>query len=296
MSADMFFSEMNRMARTNNIFLPGESKLRTLFGEDLAASATFINITKGVGSTCKDRHVAISTSHVTCLRFGMMRSKVEWKVALDDIADVDITEGMFSGYVSYDLTLRTREGRELNARFCFAPPNNGISRKELEIGQHNAIVALREIEDARASARSGAAAVGGGSSGAAAGSSGDQDLDELHRALAAAQAAPTGSTGKTMSPRDLSRAVAISRQRFAAGDYEQVWQRRVALGYDCPSDQVPQPDRFWLNADAAIAALRLGHKDHPFTATCCGLAESEVDRSAADQVAAVAEFKRLYFG
>jgi hypothetical protein len=58
----------------------------------------------------------------------------------------------------------------------------------------------------------------------------------------------------------------------------------------------PQPAWFWFNQFPALAALRLGRRQHPFVATCAGLADEAVDRSQADQVAAVKECEHLFFG
>jgi hypothetical protein len=56
-------------------------------------------------------------------------------------------------------------------------------------------------------------------------------------------------------------------------------RRRVELGFGVPLDGVPQADRFWLNAAPAIAALRLGFKDHPMVAMCRGVADQDEDYS-----------------
>ena len=80
------------------------------------------------------------------------------------------------------------------------------------------------------------------------------------------------------------------------GNFEAAWARRVQLGYGVTTDGVTQPDAFWLNADAALAALKTGMRDHPMVAMCCGVAEREVDNSDPQQVAAVREFNRLFFG
>lgn len=124
----------------------------------------------------------------------------------------------------------------------------------------------------------------------------DPDLAQLNRALAAARAQPEGDLGATLSPTQIIEESRRIRQQVASGQLRAAWDRRVQLGYGVPSGEIPQADRFWLNAAPAIAALRLGLKDHPMVAMCCGVAEGDEDRSDAEQHAAVQEFRRLYFG
>jgi hypothetical protein len=124
----------------------------------------------------------------------------------------------------------------------------------------------------------------------------DPDLAQLHRGLAAARAEPDGDVGKTLTSAQVVDESRRLRQQVDSGDLRPAWDRRVELGYVVPSDGVPQADRFWLDAAPAIAALRLGLKDHPMVAMCCGVAESEQDRSDPEQRAAVEEFNKLFFG
>jgi hypothetical protein len=99
-----------------------------------------------------------------------------------------------------------------------------------------------------------------------------------------------------MTPAQVSEEVANLRALVASGRLQEAWDRRVVLGYGVPDDGVSQVDRFWINADPAIAALKLGHKAHPMVAMCCGVAESDVDRSDPEQVHAVELFTHLYHG
>jgi hypothetical protein len=86
------------------------------------------------------------------------------------------------------------------------------------------------------------------------------------------------------------------RQQFESGQLPAAWERRLQLGNGVPYDGVADADAFWLNAAPAIAALRLGLKDHVFVPMCCGLAERYHDSRDADQSAAVREFQGRYFG
>lgn len=124
----------------------------------------------------------------------------------------------------------------------------------------------------------------------------DPDLAEFHRSVAAASAQPPGEIGKDLTPAQIVEESRRMRQQADSGDLRGAWERRVQLGYGVPSDAVPQADRFWLNAAPAIAALRLGLKDHPMVAMCCGTALQDEDSSDPEQHAAVQEFRRLFSG
>lgn len=127
----------------------------------------------------------------------------------------------------------------------------------------------------------------------------DPDLAKLHRELAAGEAQPPGDIGQTLTPSQIveeSRRIRHQVYSGDPGDLRVAWNRRVELGYGVPSEGVPQPDRFWLDAAPAIAGLRLGLKDHPMVKMCCGMAEYEQDYEDPEQRAAVEEFKKLFFG
>jgi len=124
----------------------------------------------------------------------------------------------------------------------------------------------------------------------------DPDLAQLHRSLAMADAQPRDEIGESLSPEQVIQDSVRIRDLIAHGQLREAWDRRLQLGYGVSREGVPQSDWFWLNADPAIAALKLGFKDHPAVAMCCGVAEEARDRSDPEQVAAVAEFNRLFFG
>lgn len=62
-------------------------------------------------------------------------------------------------------------------------------------------------------------------------------------------------------------------QRFEAQEYEAVWERRVALGYSLSGEGAAPETWYLVNALPALAALRLGNRDHPFVATSAAFAE-----------------------
>ncbi len=123
----------------------------------------------------------------------------------------------------------------------------------------------------------------------------DPDLAQLRRAVALAQSQPAGDLGQTLTPAQVVVESRRMRNQLAAGQLQSVWGRRLELGTGVSPQGVPLPDWFWLNAAPAIAALRLGLKDHPMVAMCCGVAEQARNRDDAEQSAAVAEFNRLFF-
>ena len=115
----------------------------------------------------------------------------------------------------------------------------------------------------------------------------DPDLAQLHRSLGASRAQPPGDIGKALTAAQIADESRRMRQQVASGDLRLAWDRRVQLGYGVPSEGIPQADRFWLNAAPAIAALRMGLKDHPMVPMCSGMAEREHDRDDPQQRAAV---------
>lgn len=123
----------------------------------------------------------------------------------------------------------------------------------------------------------------------------DPDLAQLHRAVALVEAQPAGDLGKTLSPAQVISESRQMRSQLASGQLQGVWGRRLELGTGVSPQGVPQPDWFWLNAAPALAALRMGLKDHPMVAMCCGLAEQARNRDDAEQSAAVAQFNRFFF-
>jgi hypothetical protein len=131
-------------------------------------------------------------------------------------------------------------------------------------------------------------------------STGDPDLAQFHRSLRAAEEAPPpGDDGVGMAEADIADVRGWMRERFAAKDYEAVWHRRLALGYELSGDAVDKETWFWVNAFSAQAALRRGEKDHPFVATSAGYADSAYwalsDRSA-EVEEAMSEINALFFG
>lgn len=124
----------------------------------------------------------------------------------------------------------------------------------------------------------------------------DPDLSQLHRSLALAKSQPDGQLGKTLTAEQITAESRRMRQHFATDQLQSVWARRLELGFGVSSDGVEQLDHFWLNAAPAIAALRLGLKDHPMVAMCCGVAEQSRKEGDAEQTEALEEINRLFFG
>jgi hypothetical protein len=124
----------------------------------------------------------------------------------------------------------------------------------------------------------------------------DPDLARFHRGRAATNAQPPGDLGQGMNAAQVTTAARQIRQQFESGQLDALWERRLQLGNGVSYDGVADVDAFWLNAAPAIAALRLGVKDHVFVPMCCGLAERYHDIGDASQSAAVREFQVRYFG
>lgn len=124
----------------------------------------------------------------------------------------------------------------------------------------------------------------------------DPDLDWVHRRIAMESEQPLGDTGKALTPAQVADESRRMRQQVDTGDLRSAWDRRCQLGFSVKFNGVPQADRFWFEAAPAIAALRLGLKDHPMVPACCGMAEQLQDRSDPEQRAAVEEINKLFFG
>ncbi len=122
----------------------------------------------------------------------------------------------------------------------------------------------------------------------------DPALAQLHRGLAMAEAMPDGREGKDMSAAQVTQEARRIRSQYVSGDFASAWVRRVQLGYGVPTDG-EQQDAFWLNAAAALAALKSGMRDHPMVAMCCGVAEQYVNYADPEQAAAASELNRLFY-
>lgn len=124
----------------------------------------------------------------------------------------------------------------------------------------------------------------------------DPERAKLERALALSREMPPGDLGKSLTPHDVLVEARWMLRQYDDGNLREVWARRLDLGYSLSLDQIENPESFWINACPALAALKLGLKDHPLVATCCGMAEQNIDWADHDQVAAKDQFNALFFG
>jgi len=128
----------------------------------------------------------------------------------------------------------------------------------------------------------------------------DPDLDRFHRAMKAIEEAPpSGKEGVGMTGGEIEAIRTWMTGRFAADDYEAIWHRRLELGLRLSGENVKTETWFWVNALPALAALRLGAKDHPLVSTAAGFADDAYrNLSGQDDQAqeAMAEINRRFFG
>jgi hypothetical protein len=124
----------------------------------------------------------------------------------------------------------------------------------------------------------------------------DPGLAQVNRSIALNEANRPGDAGKGLPPAQVIDESRRMHQQVTTGDLRSAWDRRLQLGSSVQFDGVPQADRFWFEAAPAIAALRLGLKDHSMVPACCGMAEQQQDRSDPEQGAAVEEIRKLFFG
>lgn len=118
---------------------------------------------------------------------------------------------------------------------------------------------------------------------------------DVHRVMAAATDAPVSNVGDDLSPAQVVDEAHRLRQLLAANRNNEVWARRVQLGYGLQLDAVDRSAAFWVNAAAALAALRSGQKDHPMVAMCAGVCEAYLDPADAEQMSAKDEIYQRYF-
>lgn len=106
---------------------------------------------------------------------------------------------------------------------------------------------------------------------------------------------PVGDEGMTMTAQQLAAAAEWMAHRFAHDDHEAVWSRRLAIGYEASPDGLTADTWFWFNAHAALSALYLGERAHPFVATCAGYADQAQWDVGPDAREAVSEIHERYF-
>ena len=128
--------------------------------------------------------------------------------------------------------------------------------------------------------------------------SGDPDLEQFHRSMAASEAGPAvePEDPDRFSPAEYAGIVTWMREAYDGGRFEAVWARRLDFGYGVGESHMSGDDFFWFNALPALAALKCGQRDHPAVAMCAGRAEQATNRADQAQSDAVKEINDRYFG
>lgn len=120
-----------------------------------------------------------------------------------------------------------------------------------------------------------------------------------HKRMTIDEAPPGGEEGADMTGSEIEAIRAWMTDRFAADDYEAIWHRRLEPGRGLSGENVKTETWFWVNALSALAALRLGAKDHPLVATAAGFAD-QAYRQLPDQDdqarKAMSEINKRFFG
>jgi hypothetical protein len=126
------------------------------------------------------------------------------------------------------------------------------------------------------------------------------DMERFHRMMKAVdEAPPAGKQGNGMASSEIETIRTWMADRFVAEDYEAVWHRRLELGLGLSGENVEMETWFWVNALPALAALRLGAKDHPLVATSAGYADQACRHlpDPDDQIqGAMSEINERFFG
>lgn len=128
----------------------------------------------------------------------------------------------------------------------------------------------------------------------------DPALEQFHRSVKAVEEGPPpGNEEVDASDAGLEQVRGWMTERFEAGDYAAVWERRIAFGYSLSGDAATTETWYWINAFAALAALRRGNRDHPFVATVAAFAD-EAYRNMTERPepveAANSEIQQRFFG
>lgn len=128
--------------------------------------------------------------------------------------------------------------------------------------------------------------------------SGDPDLEQFHRSMAAAEAGPAvePEDADRFSAAEYAGIVMWMREAYDGGRFDAVWARRLAFGYGVGESHMSGGDFFWFNALPALAAMKCGQRDHPAVAMCAGRAEQAADRTDPAHSDAVREINDRYFG
>lgn len=93
------------------------------------------------------------------------------------------------------------------------------------------------------------------------------------RAFDALDSGEMGRVGNDMTGADIAPFAAWVEERFDAGDYASIWTRRLTMGYGLAQHDADLTTWQLLNARCAVAAIRIGQKQHPLTSTCAGFAD-----------------------
>ena len=101
----------------------------------------------------------------------------------------------------------------------------------------------------------------------------------------------------SVPPRDPEELVAWMRVEFNDGQYRNVWQHRLELGYEFVQGDMGDLTWFWLNAYPALAALRQIPKiEHVFVSTCAGYADLVYRGLGPEEAKANKEIAQRFFG
>lgn len=269
-----FRADLEQTGQRSGASLDGVRLLRLIGYEIEEEDADFVNVFRRTND--RSEFLLITSVSTRAIQSGPFRMKVRWTLRHDEVADAAVERGTFAGRVFHDLVLEAA-GDRYEFRFGLND-SSGNSAMLREITEQNARLALHEISELVKASRT---------------TSVDPDLETSHRSIALVEAEPDCDTESSdgWTPADYARLVTWMR---GVTPWD-VWERRVALGYRLQQSNAAQKDWFWVNALPALAGLRLGLKEHPFVATCVGIADQTVDPSNAYQMKAMTAINQQFF-
>jgi len=176
------------------------------------------------------------------------------------------------------------EARDQTYEFAFGfDDSGGASRLKRDIAEQNATVAANEITSTIEAYFNAPV---------------DPAFEELKRSMALIEAEPDADTESSEGwvLEDYADLLSWMREEWRARERRTIWEQRVALGYQLVQGPATQNQWFWINAFPAMAALRIGLKEHPLVATFAGMAENILDPDNEGQQKAVDDIRKRFFG
>ena len=279
MSSDIA-GQVRKFASQNGIYLKNQQKVVDLLASVMRSDSRVINV---FGSPAEKSYLVVTNTAVHEVKAGLVGKGSIASIRLAEIDKLRGFRGTFNMAVYYRLEIEG-SGVRIDYDFAFetpAPGMVGLNDAGLEIAEQNLGVAVEEIQRAQSAITAAKA---------------DPDLAAFNRGIAASEAEPFGERrSEPLTSAESEALVGWMRAEFEAEHYEEVWRRFLSLGFGVDGTNFSRSDYFWLNACAALSALRLGRRDHAGVPMSAGFADQFIDRGDPAQVAIEQEIRARFF-